>query len=84
MEKIRQTDREKSEEVLHAVEESRNNLQTIKRRKINWIGRILRGNCLLRYVIERKMEGRIKVEGRREKRRKQLSDDLKEKRGYWK
>jgi hypothetical protein len=30
------------------------------------------------------MKGRIEVTGRRGKRRKQLLDDLKEKRGYWK
>jgi len=30
------------------------------------------------------MEGRLKVTGKRGKRRKQLLDDLKEKRGYWK
>jgi hypothetical protein len=35
-------------------------------------------------VIEGKLEGRIEVTGRRGRRRKQLLDDLKEKRGYWK
>jgi hypothetical protein len=35
-------------------------------------------------VIEGKLEGRIEVRGRRGKRRKQLLDDLKEKRRYWK
>jgi hypothetical protein len=30
------------------------------------------------------MEGRIEVRGRRGTRRKQLLDDLKENRGYWK
>jgi hypothetical protein len=81
---IRWTDREKSEAVLHTVEEERNILPTIKIRKIKWICHILRGNCLLRYVIARKMEGRIEVKERRGKRRKQLPDDLKERRGYWK
>jgi hypothetical protein len=41
-------------------------------------------NCLLKHVIEGKIEGRIEVMGRRGRRRKQLLDDLKEKRGYWK
>ena len=27
-----------------------------KKRKVNWIGYILRGNCLLRHVIEGKIE----------------------------
>jgi hypothetical protein len=35
-------------------------------------------------VIEGKLEGRIEITGRRGTRRKQLLDDLKEKRRYWK
>jgi hypothetical protein len=35
-------------------------------------------------VIEGKLEGRIEMTGRRERRRKQLLDDLKEKKRYWK
>jgi hypothetical protein len=35
-------------------------------------------------VIEGKLEGRIEVTGRQGRRRKQLLDDLKEKRGYFK
>jgi hypothetical protein len=35
-------------------------------------------------VIEGKLEGRIEMTGRRGRRRKQLLDDLKEKRRYWK
>jgi hypothetical protein len=84
MEKMTWTDRVRNEEVLHRVEEERNILHTIKRRKANWIGHILRRNCLLKHVIEGKLEGRIEMTGRRGKRRKQLLDDLKEKRGYWK
>jgi hypothetical protein len=37
-------------------------------------------NCLLNQVIEGKIEGRIEVTGRRGRRRKQVQDDLKEKR----
>jgi len=37
----------KNKEVLHRVKEKRNILHTIKRRKANWIGHILRSNCLL-------------------------------------
>jgi len=60
----------------------RNVVQKIKRRKANWIGRILLRNCLLKLVIKGKIEGRIEVNGRRGRRRKQLLDDLKKTRGY--
>jgi hypothetical protein len=59
MEKISWTDRVRNEEVLHRVKEERNILHTIIRRKANWIGHILRRNCLLKHVIEGKLEGRI-------------------------
>jgi hypothetical protein len=84
MEKISWTDRVKNEEVLHRVKEERNIVHTIKRRKANWIVHILRRNCLLKHVIEGKLEGRIEMTGRRGRRRMQLLDDLKEKRSYWK
>jgi hypothetical protein len=71
-----------NEEVLHRVKEERNILHTIKRRKANWIGHILRRNCLLKHVNEGKLEGRIEMTGRRGRRRKQLLDDLKEKKSY--
>jgi hypothetical protein len=35
-------------------------------------------------VIEGKLEGKIEIIGRRGRRRKQLLDDFKEKRRYWK
>jgi hypothetical protein len=35
------------------------------------------------HIIEGKIEGSTEVPGRRGRRRKQLLDDLKEKRGYW-
>jgi hypothetical protein len=84
MEKISWTDRVRNEEVLHRVKEERNILHTIKRRKANLIGHILRRNCLLKHVIEGKLEGRIEMTGRRGRRRKQLLDGLKEKGRYWK
>jgi hypothetical protein len=59
-------------------------LHTIKRRKANWIGHILRRNCLLKHVIEGKLEGSTEMAGGRGRRRKQLLDELKEKRRYWK
>jgi hypothetical protein len=40
----------RNEEVLHRIKEERNILHTIKRRKANWIGHILRRNCLIKHV----------------------------------
>jgi hypothetical protein len=42
----------------------------------------LRINCLLQQVIGGKIKGGIEVTGRRERRRRKLLDDLKEKREY--
>ena len=58
--------------------------QTIKRRKDNWVGHILRTNCLLKHVTEGQTEGRTEVTGRRARRGKQLLDDLRDKWVYWK
>jgi hypothetical protein len=68
----------------YRVNEERNVLQMIKRWKANWIGQSLCRNCLLNHVIEGKIEGRTGVTERRGRRREQLPDDLKEKKGYWK
>jgi hypothetical protein len=57
-------DRVRNKEVLQRDKEKRNIIQTIKRRKANRIGHILRGNCLLKHVIEGKIEGGIEVTGR--------------------
>jgi hypothetical protein len=57
----------------------RNITCTRKIRKVNWVGHILRRNCLLIKVIEGKVEGRIGVTGRPGRRHKQLLDDLKKK-----
>jgi hypothetical protein len=77
MEKISWTDRVRNEEALHRVKEDRNILHTIKRRQANWIGHNLRRNCLLKRVIEGKIEGRMEGVGRRGRRCKQLLDDRK-------
>jgi len=57
-EKISWTDREKNEELLHRVKEER---KTLKIKKVKWICHTLHRNCLLKHVIE----GRIEVRGRR-------------------
>ena len=54
----------------------------IRRRKANWIGHILRRNCLPKQVIEGKIKGEIQVTRRQGRRRKKLLDDLKDRRGY--
>ena len=74
------TDRVRKEEVLNRVKEEWNVLHTINRKKAYWSGRMLHRNCLLKYVIE----GRIEGKGRRGRRRKRLLDDLKETGEYWK
>jgi hypothetical protein len=79
MEKISSIDSVRNEEVLHRVKEERNILHTVKRGKANWIGQILRGNCLVKQVIGGKIKGRIEVTGRRGRRRKKVLDVLKEK-----
>ena len=82
MEKISWTDHVRNEEVLLRVKEQRNILHEIRKRKANWIGHILRKNCVLQRVIEGKIKGGIEVTGRRGRRRRKLLDDLKERIGY--
>jgi hypothetical protein len=53
-------------------------LHEISKRKANWIGHILRRNCLLQRVIEGKIKCGIEVTGRRGRRRTKLLDDFKE------
>jgi hypothetical protein len=67
------TDRVNNEVVLHRVKEERNILHTTRRRNVKWIGHI-------KHIIE----GNIRGIRRRGRRCKQLLDDLKEARRYWK
>ena len=52
MEKIGWTDHVRNEEVLLRINEQRNILHEIRKRKAKWIGHILRRNCLIKQVIE--------------------------------
>jgi hypothetical protein len=79
---IRWTDDVRNEEVLLRVKEQRNILHEISKRRANWIGHILRRNCLVQRVFEGKIKGGIEVTGRRGRRRRKLLDDLKDRRGY--
>ena len=63
MEKISWTDHVRNE-VLFRVNEQRNILHDIRKRKTSWICRILRGNCLLKQVIEGKIKREIEEIGR--------------------
>jgi hypothetical protein len=81
--KIRWNDHVKNE-VLHRAKKERHTLHTIKMRTATWIGHILHRNYLLKCVIEGKIEGRIEVIGRRGRRCKQLLNDLRAARRYWK
>jgi len=61
MEKISWTDHVRNEEVLLRVNEQRNILHKIRKRKANCICHTLRRNCLLKQVIEGKTKGEMKV-----------------------
>jgi len=67
-------------ELLHRAKEVMNILCRIKRRKGSWIGHTLHRNCLRKHVIDGKTERRVEVAGKRLRKRKQLLDNLKEKR----
>jgi hypothetical protein len=67
-------------EKCYIIDEEKNSRHAVKRRKAIWIGHILRRNCILKHVTEVKIEGR----GRRVRRHKQLLDDFKETKGWWK
>jgi hypothetical protein len=82
MEKISWTDHVRNEDVLLRVKEQRNILYKIRKRKANWIGHILRRNCLRQQVIEGKIQGGLEVTGRQGRRRRNLLYVLKERRGY--
>jgi len=71
------TDLVRNEEVLLRVKEDRSMLHTIER-TANWIGHILCRNCLLKQVIEGKLEVRIVMMGRWGRRHEQLLDEFKE------
>jgi hypothetical protein len=62
------------------VNEERNIIHKIERRKGKWVGQVLCRNYFLYQVTEGKIERRIEVRGRRRRRGKQLLRDLKKKR----
>jgi hypothetical protein len=64
--------------VLERIGEKRTLLNNILRRKVNWIGHILRRNCFLHDAIEGEM-AEVKGVARR---RTRLLDDLRNRRRY--
>ena len=58
MEKISWTDKISNEEVLRRVGEERHLMNLLRNRKKNWIGHVLRGEGLMREVIEGRMYGK--------------------------
>jgi hypothetical protein len=63
-------DHVRNEKVLFKVNEQRNILRGIRKGKANWIGNILRRNCLLKQLIEGKIKGEMEVIRRRGTRNK--------------
>jgi hypothetical protein len=55
-----------------------------KMEESNWTGHILHRSCLIKNVTEGNVEGRIEVTERRVRRCKELLDDLKKRRRYFK
>src|SRR6218665_3232280 len=58
MEKVSWTEHKTNEEILETIGEERSLIRTIKTRQKKWIGHTLRGESLLKTVIERKMLGK--------------------------
>ena len=77
MEKIKSSEKVTNEQGLERIGEKRSVLN-ILRKKGNWIGYILRRNCLFHDAIEGQMT-EVKGVGRRA----QLLDDLRNRRRYW-
>ena len=78
MEKTKWSERVSNEQVLELIRGRMTLLNNILRRKVNWIGHILRRNCLLHDTIEGQMT-EVKGVGRRT----ELLDDLRNRRRYW-
>ena len=55
MEKIKWSEKVTNEQVLGLIGEKRTLINNILHRKVNWIGHILRRNCLLHDAIEGQM-----------------------------
>ena len=72
MEKVSWMDKITNEEILNKVGEKRQLISVIRNRQKNWIGHVLRGEGLLREVMEGRMEGKRS----RDRPRKGMLDEL--------
>ena len=77
MEKITWSEEVTNHQVIERIGEKRTLINNVQRRKVNWIGHILRRNCLLRDATEGQM-----TEVERVGRRTQLLDGLRNRRRY--
>ena len=64
--------------VLERIGETRTLMERIRIRKRNWIGHVLRGDSLLKDIIEGTVSGKRK----RGRKRMKMLDDLKKEDGY--
>ena len=58
MERVSWSEKKTNEQVLREVREERSFLEKVVKRKKNWIGHIVRGEGLLKHVMEGRMEGK--------------------------
>ena len=58
MEKVSWMDKKTNEQVLREVGEERRLLQSVEKRKRNWIGHVVRGERLMKKVVEGRMKGK--------------------------
>jgi hypothetical protein len=58
MERISWTEDKTSEKILQMVGEKRSMMGSIRSRQRKWIGHIMRGDTMLRDIIEGRIEGR--------------------------
>ena len=81
MEKISYMDRITNEEVLRRVQENRNLISNVLKRKASWIGHILRRIGLMHDTLKRNIEGGNA--SRLGSRRIQILDDRTNRKRYW-
>ena len=76
--KISWTQKVSNQQVLDKIQERRNLLSSIQKRKHAWLGHVLRHEGLLHTILEGRMEGK---RGRGRKRQ-QMIDDIMEEESY--
>jgi hypothetical protein len=64
MEMISWTNHVRNDGVLLTVKEERNILHAIKIERLTGFGHIFRRNCLLKHVMEGRLDGRVEITGK--------------------